>query len=47
MAGKIPYDKEAVKAVNNGQTIIDIDCAAGDATKIVFKNVITGGFEFR
>lgn len=47
MAGKIPYDKEAVRAINNGQTIIDIDCAAGDATKIVFKNVITGGFEFR
>jgi MinD superfamily P-loop ATPase len=38
--GKIPFDKEAVRAVNNGQTIIDVDCAAGRATTNVFKNVI-------
>lgn len=40
LAGRIPFDKEAVKAVNNGYTIIDTDCAAGNATKGVFENVI-------
>ncbi|MHB8124057.1 MAG: ATP-binding protein [Desulfitobacteriaceae bacterium] len=36
--GKIPFDSNAVKAINNGQSIIDIDCAAGRATKDVFDN---------
>lgn len=40
LVGKIPFDKEAVKAINNGQTIVDIDCAAGRATKAVFDNTI-------
>ncbi len=40
LAGRIPFDKEAVKAVNNGYTIIDIDCAAGNATRGVFEKVI-------
>ena len=40
LVGKIPFDKEAVKAINNGQTIVDIDCAAGRATKAVFNNTI-------
>jgi len=35
-AGRIPFDSEAVKAINNGQTIVDIDCASGCATKEVF-----------
>ncbi|MGB4440187.1 MAG: ATP-binding protein [Sedimentibacter sp.] len=35
-AGRIPFDSNAVKAINNGQSIVDIDCAAGDAVKEVF-----------
>lgn len=34
--GKIPFDSGAVKAVNNGQTIVDIDCASGQAVKEVY-----------
>ncbi len=34
--GKIPYDKKAVEAVNNGFTISDIDCQAGKSIKKVF-----------
>jgi len=32
-AGRIPFDAQAVKAINNGQTIVDIDCASGRAVK--------------
>lgn len=35
--GEIPFDKEAVIAINKGQSIIDIDCASGRATKGVFE----------
>jgi MinD superfamily P-loop ATPase len=35
-AGKIPFDLYAVKAVNNGRSIVDIDCDAGNAVKDVF-----------
>ncbi len=27
--GEIPFDKEAIKAVNNGRTIADVDCESG------------------
>ena len=40
LVGKIPFDKEAVKAINNGQTIVDIDCAAGRASKAIFDKTI-------
>lgn len=39
-AGRIPFDPDAVKAINNAQSIIDIDCAAGRAAKEVFSNTI-------
>jgi MinD superfamily P-loop ATPase len=39
-AGKIPFDPEAVKAINNGQTIVDIDCASGHAVREIFDKVI-------
>ncbi len=39
-AGRIPFDERAVMAVNNGQTIVDMDCTAGRATMGVFENVI-------
>jgi MinD superfamily P-loop ATPase len=38
-AGKIPFDPKAVKAVNDGQTIVDIDCAAGRAVSEVYDTI--------
>jgi MinD superfamily P-loop ATPase len=34
--GRIPFDSKAVKAINNGQTIVDIDCSSGTAVKEVY-----------
>lgn len=34
--GEIPYDKEAVTALNNGQSIVDINCSSGKATKEIY-----------
>lgn len=39
-AGRIPFDPQAVKAVNSGLSIVDIDCPAGRATKKVFRETI-------
>lgn len=39
-AGEIPFDSNAVKAINNGQSIVDIDCAAGNAIKKVYNETI-------
>jgi len=39
-AGRIPFDSNAVKAINNGQSIVDIDCAACNAVKEVFNITI-------
>ena len=38
--GRIPFDSDAVKAVNNRQSIIDIDCASGRAVKHVLDKTI-------
>jgi MinD superfamily P-loop ATPase len=38
--GKIPFDINAVKAINNGYTIVDIDCAAGLAVEDVYNKTI-------
>ncbi|MDD2484339.1 MAG: ATP-binding protein [Eubacteriales bacterium] len=38
-AGKIPFDLEAVNAVNKGETIVDSACISGDAVRLVFRNV--------
>lgn len=38
--GTIPYDKEVIKAVNDGLSVVDIDCKAGFAVKEVFKNTM-------
>lgn len=35
-AGRIPYDSEAVGAINKAKSIVDIDCAAGTAARGVF-----------
>ena len=34
--GRIPFDPEAVKAINDSLTVIDIDCPAGNAVREVF-----------
>lgn len=38
--GRIPFDSEAVKAINNGQTIVDVDCSSGFAVKEVFNSTM-------
>jgi MinD superfamily P-loop ATPase len=38
--GRIPFDSQVVRAVNKGQTIIEIDCAAGRAAREVFMRTI-------
>ena len=38
--GEIPFDKKAVESVNNGLTIVDIDCAAGKAVREVYQETI-------
>jgi len=39
-AGRIPYDPDAVKAINQGQSIVETDCEAGRAAKAVFDKTI-------
>ena len=43
--GKIPFDFNAVKAINNGQTIVDIDCTSGTAVKIMYEKAMKLIFE--
>lgn len=38
--GRIPFDPDAVKAINQGQSIVDMDCIAGRAVKNVFAKTI-------
>jgi MinD superfamily P-loop ATPase len=38
--GNIPFDPEAVRAINNGQTIADVDCPSGSAVKEVFSSAM-------
>ena len=38
--GKIPYDNHAVEAINNGLSIVDIDCSSGEAARSVYKNTM-------
>lgn len=40
LTGRIPFDPEAVKAINNGKSIVEVDCAAGHAVKEVFTQTI-------
>ncbi|HHY27085.1 MAG TPA: 4Fe-4S binding protein [Desulfitobacterium dehalogenans] len=43
--GKIPFDSDAVKAINRGQSIVDSDCASGSAVKEIHGKVINLLFE--
>ena len=38
--GKIPFDSKVVEAVNQGRSIVDIDCSAGRAAKEVYAKTI-------
>ncbi len=38
--GKIPFDENAVKAINSGKSIVDIDCKSGEAVRKVYSKVI-------
>jgi len=38
--GKIPFDPEAVRAINNGMTIVDVDCPSGRAAREIYKNTM-------
>jgi MinD superfamily P-loop ATPase len=40
-AGRIPFDAEAIKAINRGENITDTPCKAGTAVKKVFIKTIT------
>lgn len=39
--GKISFDPDAVKTINNGYTIVDVPCRSGNEVKQVFSNVIS------
>lgn len=38
--GKIPFDFNAVKAINQGKTIVDIECVSSYAVKDIFVNTM-------
>lgn len=38
--GKIPFDYKAVEAINNGFSVVDVECASGDSIKEIFEKTI-------
>lgn len=38
--GKIPFDYDAVKQINNYKTVVDVDCEAGKAIRKVYENTM-------
>lgn len=38
--GKIPFDRQAVKAINSGKTIAEVACASGCAARAVFERTM-------
>lgn len=43
--GRVPFDISAVKAVNNGKTVVDVDCSSGKAIKEIYHNTMELLFE--
>lgn len=43
--GRVPFDSNAVKAINNGQSIVDIDCISGTAAREVYEKTMEILFE--
>jgi len=40
VVGKIPYDTNAVNAINQGKSIVEIDCTSGAAVKEAYENTM-------
>lgn len=40
LLGAIPYDREAIKAVNEARSIVDVDCPSGRAVREVFEQTM-------
>lgn len=38
--GKVPFDSEAVKAINSGKSVVDVDCISGNAIRQVYENAM-------
>ncbi len=38
--GRIPFDPNAVKAINESKSIVDIDCVAGSATREIYNKTM-------
>lgn len=45
VAGRIPFDSDAVKAINRGETIVDTECSSGTAVRTIYENVMNIVFE--
>lgn len=43
--GRIPFDASAVRAINSGQTIVDIDCISGDSVREIYQKTMELLFE--
>lgn len=43
--GRIPFDPNAVKAINNGQTVVEVDCSSGTAVREIYHKTIKLLFE--
>lgn len=41
LAGRIPFDTAAIRAVNNGLTVVDMDCPAGSAVRNVYSQTMS------
>lgn len=39
-AGNVPYDTDAIKAVNSGKSIVDFDCLAGAAVRKTYETIM-------
>jgi MinD superfamily P-loop ATPase len=42
--GRIVFDSEAVRAINNGQSIVEIDCASGREVRAVYEKAMESLF---
>ena len=38
--GKIPFDSKVVESVNQGLSIVDVKCSAGEAAKAIYRNTM-------
>ncbi|SMP43378.1 4Fe-4S binding protein [Anoxynatronum buryatiense] len=38
--GRIPYDPEVVTAINDGKSIVEVSCAAGEAVALIYEKLV-------